>query len=569
MGGVTVLPESPCHLLNPDSVTRPRILIVTPEITYLPEGMGDMAQRMHAKAGGLADVSASLVAALFELGADVHVALPNYRQMFHADVYDIFSQELRTIRERLPEERIHLAEDRIFYYRDTVYSSYGGENPRIALAFQREVINNIIPRVAPDLIHCNDWMTGLIPGAARRFRIPTLFTVHNIHTEKLTLEQIEGAGIDAARFWQHLYYESPPWSYESARPRVPVDQLASGIFAAHFINTVSPSFLDEVADGRHSFVPPAVRQEIWNKRAAGCAVGILNAPDNSYSPATDICLPSRYTADTFAEGKAAAKAAFQERTGLHVRPDAPLLFWPSRLDPVQKGPQLLTQILYRLMADHWQEGLQLAVVANGEYQRHFHDIVRHHDLVGRVAICNFHESLSRLGYAASDFVLMPSSFEPCGLPQMIAPIYGSLTIAHNTGGLRDTVTHLAPDGSAGNGFVFDHFDAAGLRWAIEQAIAFHRRPTDEKSPIIARIMRECGARFNHAATARHYFDIYEAMLERPLLVPDASDDEPAAAAPPEAAAPKRARNAASGANRRRTTASSPAPARAPRRKAAS
>ncbi|MFN7287021.1 MAG: glycogen/starch synthase, partial [Verrucomicrobiota bacterium] len=157
-------------------MSNPTILIVTPEITYLPEGMGNMAQRMHAKAGGLADVSASLVAALFELGADVHIALPNYRQMFHADVYDIFSQELKTIRERLPEERIHLAEDRIFYYRDSVYSSYGGDNPRTALAFQREDINNLIPRVAPDLIHCNDWMTGLIPGAARARTIRRIMT---------------------------------------------------------------------------------------------------------------------------------------------------------------------------------------------------------------------------------------------------------------------------------------------------------------------------------------------------------------------------------------------------------
>ena len=513
-------------------MSNPRILIVTPEITYLPEGMGNMAQRMHAKAGGLADVSASLVAALFELGADVHVALPNYRQMFHADVYDIFSQELKTIRERLPEERIHLAEDRIFYYRDTVYSNYGGENPRIALAFQREVINNIIPRVAPDLIHCNDWMTGLIPGAARRYRIPTLFTVHNIHTEKLTLDQIEASGIDAALFWQHLYYDKPPLNYESARPEDPVDQLASGIFAAHYINTVSPSFLDEVADGQHHFVPPAVRQEIWNKRSAGCAVGILNAPDASYSPAQDICLPLKYNADSFTEGKRAAKAALQERLGLDINPDAPLLFWPSRLDPVQKGPQLLTEILYRTISDYWPDGLQLVVVANGDYQRHFSDIVRRHEIQKRVAVCNFHESLSRLAYAAADCVLMPSSFEPCGLPQMIAPIYGTLTIAHNTGGLKDTVSHLSPDGSSGNGFVFDFFDATGLRWAIDEAIRFHRRPAAERQTIIRRVITQSVARFNHAATAQHYFDIYEDMLHRPLIVTESETAPPIPPPPP-------------------------------------
>lgn len=499
---------------------KPRILIVTPEITYLPEGMGNMAQRMSAKAGGLADVSASLVAALFDLGADVHVALPNYRQMFHTDVYEIFSKELQTMRERLPEERIHLAEDRIFYYRDTVYSSYGGENPRIALAFQREVLNHIIPRVRPDLIHCNDWMTGLIPAAARRFRIPTLFTVHNIHTEKLTLEQIESSGIDAAQFWQQLYYAVPPGNYEQARQSAPVDQLASGIFAAHYINTVSPSFLDEVADGRHSFVPPAVQREIRNKRDAGCATGILNAPDASYSPKSDITLPSNYGPADFVQGKRAAKVAFQEKTGLDLNPDAPIFFWPSRLDPIQKGPQLLTSILYKIVSQNWQDNLQVAVVANGEYQRYFRDIVRQHDFAGRVAICDFNESLSRLGYAASDFCFMPSSFEPCGLPQMIAPIYGSLTIAHNTGGLKDTVTHLSGDGGHGNGFVFEHFNPGALEWAVNEAMAFYRRETGDRERIVRRIMEESAARFNHAACAQTYFNIYEDMLKRPLILPD-------------------------------------------------
>lgn len=509
---------------------NPRILIVTPEITYLPEGMGNMAQRMSAKAGGLADVSASLVAALFDLGADVHVALPNYRHMFNTDVYEIFSRELRTMRERLPEERIHLAEDRIFYYRDTVYSNHGGENPRIALAFQREVLNHIIPHVRPDLIHCNDWMTGLIPAAARRFRIPTLFTVHNIHTEKLTLDRIEGTGIDAAQFWQHLYYAVPPQDYESARHSAPVDLLASGIFAAHYINTVSPSFLDEVAEGRHSFVPAAVQQEIRNKRAAGCASGILNAPDASYNPQTDITLPVRYSPANFVEGKCAAKAAFQERSGLQVNPDAPVFFWPSRLDPVQKGPQLLTAILYRIISENWNDGMQVAIVANGEYQRIFRDIVRQHDFNRRVAVCDFNEALSRLGYAASDFCFMPSSFEPCGLPQMVAPIYGSLTIAHNTGGLKDTVSQLSADGSEGNGFVFEHFNPDALLWGVNIAMKFYLSPAEQKNPVIERIMRESLARFNHATTARRYFDIYEDMVKRPLILPD--DPQPPAKSRP-------------------------------------
>jgi glycogen synthase len=152
---------------------RPRILIVTPEITYLPSGMGNYAQRMSAKAGGLADVSASLVSALFELGADVHVALPNYRRMFQGDVFNFHEKELRKYYEVLPDAHIHLAEDRIFYYREQVYSNYSAESMHIALVFQREVINHIVPSARPDLIHCNDWMTGLIPGMARRRGIKT------------------------------------------------------------------------------------------------------------------------------------------------------------------------------------------------------------------------------------------------------------------------------------------------------------------------------------------------------------------------------------------------------------
>ena len=134
---------------------KPRILIVTPEITYLPEGMGNLAGQMSAKAGGMADVSASLVAALFDLGADVHVALPHYRRMFHEETAKLVAEELRVYKSRMPNERIHLAEDRCFYYRDHVYSK-GDGNAKLSLAFQREVINNIMNTVQPDLIHCND-----------------------------------------------------------------------------------------------------------------------------------------------------------------------------------------------------------------------------------------------------------------------------------------------------------------------------------------------------------------------------------------------------------------------------
>lgn len=478
-----------------------------------------MASHLRAKAGGLADVSASLVAALFHLGADVHVALPHYRRMFHIDAGKLINEELRVYKSVLPDSRIHLAQDRIFYYQNEVYSNYHEENYKVALAFQREVINNIIPTVNPDLIHSNDWMTGLIPALARRLSIPCLFTVHNIHTYKLTLDQIEESGIDVAEFWPYLYYTRIPSNYEETRSINPVDLLTSGIFAAHFVNTVSPRFLDEVCEGRHRFVPEYIRNELLHKKNANCASGILNAPDPSFDPKTDELIERHYSPENHVEGKRKNKLCLQERLGLIRDPLAPFFFWPARLDPAQKGPQLLADILYQIISSYWENHLQVAIIANGPYQQPFRDIVRFHNFHNRVAVCDFDEELSHMGYAASDFMLMPSLFEPCGLPQMISAIYGSLPIVHDTGGLHDTVKHLNLQRNTGNGFVFEVCDSNGLRWVIDEAMEFYHRPEDVRATHVARIMRESAEKFNHSVTARQYFDIYEKMLKRPLINP--------------------------------------------------
>jgi len=499
---------------QPPEKTRPRILVVTPEITYLPEGMGNLAQRLSAKAGGMADVSASLVKALYDQGADVHVALPNYRKMFHLDVAHVHEYEFGRVSRALPEQRIHLAEDRVFYHRQRVYSEK--ENHLISLAFQREVINHIIPQVRPHLIHCNDWMTGLIPAVAKRHGIKSIFTVHNIHTERMTLETIEDRGIDAADFWQYLYFKRPPYNYEESRNSNPVDLLATGIMSADHVNSVSPKFLSEVVDGVHEHIPGHIRHELWAKCHHGAASGILNAPDPTFNPVRDSYIKDHFSVDTVMAGKAANKKRLQETLGLKIDPNAPLLFWPSRLDPVQKGCHLVTEILHQLITDYKQDGLQIAVIASGSYQPHFQDIVRNFDLQEQVAVCDFTEELSHLGYAAADFVLMPSSFEPCGLPQMIAPKYGAMTIAHDTGGLHDTVEPLNVDAETGNGFLFNIFDAAGLRWAIDNAINFHRLPTDVREAHLQRIMRDAKTRFNHNATAAEYIRRYEEILGQPI-----------------------------------------------------
>lgn len=496
---------------------NPCILIVTPEVTYLPNGMGNIANHLTAKAGGLADVSAALISALFDQGADVHVALPDYRAMFSDYLPAILIKEMNTIRSRMPDERLHLAEDRAFFYISRIYSNYGPENTKIALAFQREIINNIVPHVRPDLIHCNDWMTGLIPAMARQLGIPCLFTVHNIYTVKCLLSYIEDRGIDAASFWQHLFFERMTYNYEETRESNPVDFLASGIFAAHFVNTVSPTFLMEVIKGRHDFIEGHLQNELSNKWNAGCAVGILNAPDPSFDPVTDKALIRRYSAKDHAEGKKENKRFLQKTLGLIRDEQAPVFFWPSRLDTIQKGCQLLADILYDVVSFYWDRNLEIIFVANGEFQKYFREIVHFHHLENRVAICNFDEKLARIAYGASDFVLMPSLFEPCGLPQMIGSIYGALPVAHDTGGIHDTVVHIDAECDTGNGFLFETFDSNGLFWAINQAMQFYSLPDKVKRRQTERIMTQAAATFNHDVTARQYIDLYENMLQRPLI----------------------------------------------------
>jgi len=509
-----------------DHGSVPRILIVTPEITYLPVEMGQTATVVSAKAGGMADVLASLVSQMCRVGLDVHVAMPNYRRIFEQSLSSISAVRGCDCGVPACDCQLHLAEDRDFYYKDRIYSPSLSQATHDSLVFQREVIHQIIPEVKPDLIHCNDWMTSLIPAVAKSRGIQSLFTLHNVDGRTVTLENIEGCGIDAAEFWDKLYYTWMPESYEHTRSRIPVHLLASAIFAADHVNTVSPSFLDEIVDGKHPQFSHAVRSEIRHKYAAGCAHGILNAPDPSYDPANDPTLPFHFDSKNCCKGKASNKAILQNGLGLDIDPDAPLIFWPSRLDPFQKGPELLARILHRTISDYWQSGLQFVFVADGPHQKWFHKITSDFSLHRRISVRNFDERLSRLAYAGADFMLMPSLYEPCGLSQMIGMIYGTLPIVHATGGLADTVRHLDANDSTGNGFRFEHHDTNGLRWAIDQALAFYALPEKTRLREIRRIMRESADEFGHAPLASRYMDLYETILARELLPAVAPNREP-------------------------------------------
>jgi starch synthase/alpha-amylase len=156
-------------------------------------------------------------------------------------------------------------------------------------------------------------------------------------------------------------------------------------------------------------------------------------------------------------------------------------------------------------------------VADGPYQNVFRNIVNQHEFHQRVAVCDFSERLEHQAYGAADFVLMPSLFEPCGLPQMIGQIYGALPVAHNTGGIHDTVSQLDVDRDTGSGFLFDIYDAQGLMWAVDRAMDFSQLPDPVRGRQVTRVMRHAMETFTHAFNARQYIDLYEKMLERPLL----------------------------------------------------
>ncbi len=498
-------------------IDRPRILFVTPEISYLPEGMNAVPVSFKARAGELADFSSAIVSSMFEKGADVYVALPDYRTIFNHYENPLFQKKLLTVRNVNTETKVHLAQDRVFFYKKKIYSDSDYENMRSSLAFQREVINTIVPRVQPDLIHCNDWMTGLIPAMARRLNIPCLFTIHNFYNFKTFLSTIEDRGIDAALFWQNLFFERQPLNYEETRSQNPVDFLASGIFAAHFVNTNSPRLLKNIIQGGHPLVDSPIKTELTNKVRQGCGLGILHYPDASQLPETDTALIKNYDEKNHISGKKINKLFLQERLGLIKNPKTPLFFWPSALERSRHSIEWVEAILYGLLYRYQNENMQIIVAGDGTLQGRVKHMSRDFHLKGRVAVCGTDNTLYRSAYGGSDFILMPSEIEPAGLEPITGLLYGALPIVHNAGKRHDYITPFNLDDNKGNGFLFNRMNADGLFGAVDEALKFYSSSGTIKSRQIRRIMKHSRLRFNHTITAEHYIALYEKMMKRPFI----------------------------------------------------
>ncbi len=496
--------------------TGPRILVVTPEVAFLPAGMGSGSGAVSARSGVLADISAALIGALNDTGADVHVAVPNYRNIFRRRFGPGSDGQPIPRIGAMPPERVHLAQDRAFFYPAALSPVPGPETVKVSLAFQREVINRIIPEVRPDLVHCHDWMTGLIPAMTRELGIPCLYTLCSLNTARLPLSDIEDCGIDAAMFWRNCYYTRMPGGYEETRATNPVDILASAVFAAHFVDAPSPRFLSELVEQKCPWADPVLSGELAHKRRAGCLTAVSHAPDPSFNPAVDGALFRRYRAHDHSVAKPFNKLHLQERLGLDMDSRAPLFFWPTRLDGDRPGCRLAAEAIGPLLERYRPEGIQLVFIADGDFHTPLKEAADRCGAARRVAVCRFDPGLHRLAYAAADFVLHPLLVDPSGLPCRIAQRYGALPIGYDTGGFHDAVVHLNVAAESGSGFAFRYFDAAGLTWAVQEAMAFLALGPAARARQVQRIMADAMALGDARDTAHRYIDIYGRLLNRPM-----------------------------------------------------
>lgn len=250
---------------NPSYLSK--ILFITPEVIFFPKKTGAENGIYSSWRGKKIDFFAGLLLDLYHLGFDIHIAQPAYRKIF-----SFFSAgDHRSHLSDIPADRLHLARDRIFYYADDIDLNRDWDNIKICLAFQRDIIHHLIPMIQPDLIHCHDWMTGLIPAAARQMNIPCLFTVCDIRSKKIPLWRVEDMGIDTVCFWESLFYDRMPVYFEETRETNFVDLLLSGIYAADFVNAASLGVASEILayQSQKKYNKSALRQLLAEKYAKG------------------------------------------------------------------------------------------------------------------------------------------------------------------------------------------------------------------------------------------------------------------------------------------------------------
>ncbi|ACE84974.1 glycogen synthase GlgA [Cellvibrio japonicus] len=437
------------------------------------------------KTGGLADVAASLPRALLKLGHDVRILLPAYESLLAKAA----SQGLKTLGEiSLDDINLTLHQTRLPGTRVTVWlvdipefsaragNPYCGADGNdwydnhlrfywFARAAEAIALNQAGLNWQPDIVHCNDWQTGLIPAllSLHPERPATLFTIHNLAYRGLFSYQAFGELNLPPAFWHHERLEF----YGQ------MSFMKGGLAFADFITTVSPSYAQEIQLPEHGYGLDGLiryRQESLS--------GILNGIDtDEWNPGKDKHLAATYNRRTLGN-KTKNKLALQETLGLALNADVPLLGFIGRLVD-QKGIDLILNQLPLLL----EQDCQLVVLGSGfpHYEQRLREVARQYP--DRVSVTiGYDEGLAHQIEAGCDIFLMPSIFEPCGLNQMYSLRYGTLPVVHAVGGLKDTVQERPLDnpGEDANGFVFHSPDALDLHAAILRALDAYRQPATWK-----------------------------------------------------------------------------------------
>ncbi len=458
-----------------------------------------------AKTGGLADVVGTLPKSLQALGFDARVIIPYHRciKNKYADRVEhlfYFYVQLGWRREYAGIEKLELDGVTIYlvdnehYFGDRIY--WGGEGEIEQYAFFSRAVMDALPNLdfAPEVIHCNDWHTAMLPMLGKtqypgcmQERLKYILTIHNIAFQ---------GKLSYAFAKDLLGIEDKYLTDDYMALGGCANFMKGGCVFADRINTVSPSYAREImtdyyGEGLESIL----------KTRADDVSGIINGIDKDFfNPRKDPRIPAHYDRG-HRKGKAACKAALQEQMGLHVDPEVPIFAMVTRMTE-QKGFDLVACVLDDLMG---REEMQFMLLGSGEER--FENFMRAAEYRYKGRVCSYigyNENLANLIYAGSDFYLMPSRFEPCGLSQMIAMRYGTVPIVRETGGLRDTVMPFNRYTGEGTGFCFANYDAWEMRDAMRAALSCYKN----KEVMDSLIQNDMKADFGFEHSAEEYARLY-------------------------------------------------------------
>ena len=390
--------------------------------------------------------------------------------------------------------------DNEYYFRGPMYCF--ADNERFAFFCKAALDLMCWLGVTADVLHCNDWSSALIPVLRHAFyseqkqlkNSQTVYTIHNLRYQGWM-------GVEECKDLTGLsdWY----FTYDRLLHNGGVNLMKGAIVFSNAVTTVSPTYAQEIATDQYGEGLNGVINTHRHK-----ITGILNGIDYDVNnPETDPLIAANYTVETVADGKLQNKLQLQKRLGLPERPNTAMIGLVSRFVD-QKGLELVMGVLEDVLS----RDVQLVALGTGEahYENMFRNSALHHrDKMS--ANIFFDNALAHQIYAASDFVLVPSVFEPCGLTQLIAFKYGAVPIVRETGGLKDTVLSYNEQTGEGNGFSFTHCNAHDFAYTINRALNFYYDKKDVFDSIRKRGMLQD---FSWAESSRKYEDLYRRLLGR-------------------------------------------------------